>query len=190
MLSQCRHWYCDGTFKFVPDLFFQLYTIHPEKEGMVIPCVYALLLNKEESTYDSVFRKLLKIEPALNPFSVMVDFEKAAINALENNSISVISGCFFHLAQNVYRKVQTEGLAINYREDHEFALKIKMLPSLAFAPEMDVIDSLNLLIQYFPDSAMNIKKYFEDNYIGKRLPNGSRRIPMFPIRLWNMFESK
>ena len=178
ILSECRHWYCDGTFKVVPDLFFQLYTIHAEKEGMVIPRVYALLLNKQESTYDSVFQKLLEIEPAqLNPFTVMVDFEKAAINALENNFISVISGCFFHLAQNIYRKVQTEGLAVNYREDNECALKIKMLPSLAFVPEMDVIDSFNLLMQDFP----------EDNYIGKRLPNGSRRIPMFPIILWNMY---
>ena len=62
-----------------------------------------------------------------------------------------------------------------------------MLPSLAFVPEMDVIHSFNLLMQDFPESAMNIRKYFEDNYIGKRLPNGSRRIPMFPIRLWNMY---
>ena len=157
---------------------------------MVIPCVYALLLNKHEfSTYDGVFQKLLEIKPALNPFTVMVDFEKEAINALENNFISVISGCFFHLAQNIYRKVQTEGLAVNYREDNEFALKIKMLPSLAFVPEMDVIDSFNLLMQDFPESAMNIGKYFEDNYIGKRLPNGSRRIPNsnVPIRLWNMY---
>ena len=34
---------------------------------------------------------------------------------------------------------------------------------------------------------LNLGKYFEDNYIGKRLPNGSRRIPLFPIRLWNVF---
>ena len=103
---------------------------------MVIPRVHALLLNKEESIYDNLFRKMLELEPTLNPFSVMVDFEKAAINALENNFISVISGYFFHLAQNVYSKVQMEGLAINYREDHEFALQIKMLPSLAYVPEM------------------------------------------------------
>ena len=50
-----------------------------------------------------------------------------------------------------------------------------------------VIDSFNLLMQDFPESAMNIGKYFEDDYIGKRLPNGSRRIPMFPISLWNMY---
>lgn len=28
MMSQARHWYCDGTFKTCPTLFEQLYTIH------------------------------------------------------------------------------------------------------------------------------------------------------------------
>ena len=59
-----------------------------------------------------------------------------------------------------------------------------MLPSLAFIPEMDVIDCFNLLMQDFSGSALNLGK---DNYIGKRLPNGSRRIPLFPIRLRNVF---
>ena len=38
----------------------------------------------------------------------MVDFDKAAINALEGNSISVISGCFLRLSQNVYRLIQSK----------------------------------------------------------------------------------
>ena len=97
----------------------------------------------------------------------MTDFEKAAINALENNCISVINGCFFHLSQNVYRRVQVEGLSKNYQEDPEFALKIKMLPSMAFVPEMEVVDCFNLLMQDFPENAFNLAKYFEDNYIGK-----------------------
>ena len=62
-----------------------------------------------------------------------------------------------------------------------------MLPNLVFVSEMDVIDIFNLLMQDFPESAMNLGKYFEDYYLGKRLPNGSRRIPIFPIRLWNMY---
>ena len=35
----------------------------------------------------------------------MVDFEKAAINALEENFISVITGCFFHLSDAKTYKV-------------------------------------------------------------------------------------
>ena len=187
ILSKSNNWFCDGTFKVVPELFFQLYSIHAEFEGLVIPCVYALLSNKEESTYDTAFRKLLEIEPALNPQSIMVDFEKAAINALENNFISVISACFFHLSQNIYRKIQAEGLTTSYRRDRDFSLKIKMLPSLAFVPEIDVKDCFNILMQDFPENAISVANYFENNYTGRKLPNGSRRAPLYPIRLWNMF---
>ena len=94
---------------------------------------------------------------------------------------------FLPSCRNIYRNVQTEGLVINYREDNEFALKIKMLPRLSFIPEMDVIDSFNLLMQDFPQSAMILRKYIKDNYIGKRIPNGSRRIPMFPIMVLKMY---
>ena len=37
--SESPFWYCDGTFKVVPELFFQLCTIQAEKEGMAIPCI-------------------------------------------------------------------------------------------------------------------------------------------------------
>ena len=62
-----------------------------------------------------------------------------------------------------------------------------MLASLAFVPEMDVIDSFSILMQDFPESAMNIGKCFEEYYLGKKLLNGTRRNPVFSIRLWNMF---
>ena len=50
-----------------------------------------------ETTYRKLFRILIDLEPALNPSQIMVDFEKAALNALEDNFLAVISGCFFTL---------------------------------------------------------------------------------------------
>ena len=190
ILSQTNYWHCDGTFKVVPELFFQSYTIHGDLGGLVLPSVYILLLNKDEVTYDIAFGKLLEFEPALNPFSIMTDFEKAAINALENNFISVINGCFFHFISECVSEGSSRGLSKNYQEDPDFALKIKMLPSLAFLPEMEVVDCFNFLMQDFPENAFNPAKYFEDNYIGKKLPNGTRRIPLFPIRLWKLFSQE
>ena len=90
--------------------------------------VYGLLQAKNELTYDRMNPKLLELEPELDPTSIMIDFEKAAMNSLENNFNASISGCFFHLAQSVYRKIQDEGLTTNYQMDKEFALKLKMLP--------------------------------------------------------------
>ena len=188
LLADSRTWYADGTFKVVPEYFFQLYTIHVEKDGFVYPCVYALLPDKTTSTYNRLLSKLFEIQPALDPSRIMTDFEKAAINVFEEKFLAVISGCFFHLSQNVYRKIQSEGLTAIYQEDREFLIKLKMLPSLAFVPEEDVVDCYNILMTDFPESALNVAVYFEETYIGKRLPDNSRRIPPFPIRIWNIFE--
>ena len=52
-LSMSSIWLADGTFKTVPALFCQLYTIHcliggpnPFENGHLFPCVYAVLPNK------------------------------------------------------------------------------------------------------------------------------------------------
>ena len=66
-------------------------------------------------------------------------------------------------------------------------MKLKMLPCLAFVPEIDVTDCFNILMQEYPQSDDG-SKYFEDNYIGKRLPNGFRKKPPFPIRVRNMHQ--
>ena len=119
-------------------------------DGYIFPCVYALLPDKRESTYSKLLRKLLEIQPDLNPMNIMVDFEKAAIKSFEDNFLSIISGCFFHLSQNVFRKMQSEGLINQYQADGEFLLKLKMLPSLAFVPEHEVVDCYNILMIDFP----------------------------------------
>ena len=97
LLCDSSNWYADGTLKVVPSQFYQLYTIHCEKDGYIIPCLYTLLTNKRETTYDELFKKLIEIQPDINPSYFMVDFEKGAINSLEENFLAVVSGCFFHL---------------------------------------------------------------------------------------------
>lgn len=42
VLASCKRFYMDGTFKTVPVIFEQLYTIHGIKNGDVIPLIYAL----------------------------------------------------------------------------------------------------------------------------------------------------
>ena len=187
LLPECNSLYADDTFKIVPDHFLQHYTLHVEKDGFLFPCAYALMTSKSEENYNRLFRKLLEFEPALNPAATMVDFEKAAINAFEEIFIAVVSGCFSHLSQNVYRKIQSEGLVTQYINDREFATWIKMLPSLAFVPENEVTDCFNLLMQNFPKSAINVATYFENSYIGKKLADQTRRRAIYPIRIWNMY---
>ena len=51
-----------------------------KKMALFFPCIHALLPNKSEATYDRLFKKLLEIEPLLNPIAIMIDFEEAAMN--------------------------------------------------------------------------------------------------------------
>ena len=90
---------------------------------ITIPYIYALLSTKTELVYRKFLLKLLELKPALNPLCIMIDFEKAALNAFENTFLSVVSGCFFHFSQNIYRKIQSAGLVNQYIEDEDFALK-------------------------------------------------------------------
>ena len=105
LLRDTTNWHADGTFKVVPIQFYQLYTIHCEKDGYIIPCIYALMSNKLQSTYGVLLKKLKEIELELDPSSTMVDFEKAPINALEETFLAVISGCFFHWPQSIHRQI-------------------------------------------------------------------------------------
>src|SRR6218665_480377 len=55
-------------------------------------------------------------------------FEKAAITAaLETIPNVEVHGCFFHLCQNIFRKVQTSGLQERYQKDEAFSLSVRII---------------------------------------------------------------
>lgn len=97
--------------KVTPSIFTQLYTIHGVYRGSAFPLVFALLSDRQQQTYEKLIDELRRLRPTWCPKSVMVDFEKAAINAFQKafdtptNQLS-ISGCFFHLQKSILRKVQ------------------------------------------------------------------------------------
>ena len=192
LLGRCKTLFSDGTFGTAPSkLFNQLYTIHGEYRGAVVPLVYALLQNKTELTYT---RLVTAIQGHVNlvPTSWLTDFERAAINAIEAKFPNTTKGCFFHLQQCVWRKVCESGLKRMYEEeDGQFALSIRCLAALAFVPESRIPDYFILLIGHadFDARALPVAMYFEDVWIGTpdRLTQ-QRGQPMFPLRLWNMHQ--
>ena len=143
ILGECEEILIDGTFKITPLIFSQLYTIHGVHRNAVFPLVFALLSNKQQQSYQKLIDELRVLCPSWNPKSIMVDFEKAAINAFERtfttttNTIS-ISGCFFHLQKSIQRKIQDLGLKTNYENDSKFAHDVNKLAALAFRKPVDV----------------------------------------------------
>ena len=88
ILKASHNWFADWTFKVAPQQFNQLYTINAEKDGYVFPRIYLLVTKKDELTYRKIIRKLVELEPELVPSYIMVDFEKAAINAFEDQFLA------------------------------------------------------------------------------------------------------
>ena len=75
--------------------------------------------------------------------------------------------------------------------DPQFGLQLRMIAALAFLPSQDVVNSFDELCvvtrnQYDGD-ADEVLDYFEDTYVGCFCRNAPRRLPLFPIELWNMF---
>ncbi|CAF4306646.1 unnamed protein product, partial [Rotaria sordida] len=59
-LANQKFWYTDGTFYTSPSVFYQIYSIHAYDEGLSTPCVFALLADKKEETYQNFFLVLKK----------------------------------------------------------------------------------------------------------------------------------
>ena len=66
--------------------------------------------------------------------SVHLDLERPVINAVKNTSGSHVNtkGCFYHLTQSTWRKVQDLGLSSLYKEDSDFSHFCGMIDGLAF----------------------------------------------------------
>lgn len=187
MLSASAHWFMDGTFKVVPELFFQLYTIHAQTLGTIIPCLYVLLPNKTQETYRRLFEEVKRLTSQANPTSVTMDFEKAAMNAIQESFQEVeIHGCFYHLAQNVYRKIQSEGLHERYMNDENVSLSLRMLTALAFVPVNEVAKAFEALQEDMSEELQTIYDYFEDSYIGP-IRRRRRGKPTFDLEVWNVY---
>ena len=109
-LRSCDHWHMDGTFDTVPPQFLQLYTIHGIKNRRNVIGLYGLLTNKTPATYEQ-FVQHVRYLVGVNPISINLDCEIAAINACQLMFPQAnLRGCFFHLCQNIFKKVQANNL--------------------------------------------------------------------------------
>ena len=107
VLQTTRDFLVDGTFKVVPEIFYQLFIIHAVYRRHVVPVVYALLRRKNVETYQRLVDEVIKIAPNWSPASITMDFEQASINTFQQKFQSVaLSGCYFHLQQSIHRKLQ------------------------------------------------------------------------------------
>ena len=197
-LATSNEWYMDGTFKQAPNLFMQLYAIRTKLDDGAVSCVYALLCGKAKQTYDSMFAAIIQRCHALNlfpgPVSVHVDFEMAVHNSVRAmfGPLVNICGCYYHLCQSTWRKIQDLGLAVLYNQDDDVKKFVGMVDGLAILPINDIAAGVAVLNINIPDPRLGrLFTYFLDTYIGVWLPNANgqliHRPPLFPLASWNVY---
>lgn len=182
-LEQSILWIMDGTFKTVPTIFKQLYTIHGfverNENSWIMPLVYVLMSSKSEECYQTLFQDLIDFgnehDIDLQPQFVLTDFEIAAIKAIRAEFSGVQNkGCHFHLSQNIYRKVQEFSLTVLYGTDENFSLLIRHIPALAFLPYNKIPTAFDELRTIMPEEANRIMEWFEIYYIRGRVRRTTR----------------
>ena len=158
VLNSYGHWCIDGTFKSCPENFCQVITVHCFDGGTTFPCIYALLPDERQDTYNAIWSNLKS--DVKSPVSVMMDFEMASINSVEDNFPETeIKGCFFNFSQAIYRKILELGYAVQYRENKDFTLSIRLLAALDFAPPLHFENLYKIVIKSY-QIPEDIKIYF------------------------------
>ncbi|OXA46033.1 hypothetical protein Fcan01_19298 [Folsomia candida] len=196
-LSQCNVWLIDGTFKSSPVLFDQLFILHGMGKESTFPLIYCLTPNRTSGTYIRLLSEIKKLQPNLDPTTILGDYEKASIRAMEDIFPQAEkNGCFFHYSQCIFRNIQKHPDIHNlYSNDSNFSLMMKHLRSLAFVPPDDVVMSFDLLMEdeFFTTNEIMLAEfinYFERTWIGQW--NRGRNVwlePIFSIKLWNCFHA-
>ena len=161
----------DGTFAVCPSLFYQLYTMHGIIKDTTVPLVYCLM-SKTKEKYKELFAALKNLNAMLDPHEVTMDFEIAAIEALKSSfPIGNLKGCFFHLAQANWRKIQSVGLVREYQQDTNVRILLKSFVALASIPE----ENIYLRFQKLKETTAKMQNeknadfvsYFEATWLGK-----------------------
>lgn len=151
------------------------------------------------ATYTTILTKLKETEPLLNPRIIMVDFEKAAMEAAKQIFPETsIKGCYFHFCQCIFRHVQAFGLQAEYQKNANCLQHIRYLAALAFIPAADVCKSFNALkgFAFFKTKLRQKKsngyqdlfKYIEQTWIGKVNDRNEYQSGRFTLDTWNMYE--
>ena len=208
LLAQSESLFMDGTFGVAPSMFAQLYVIHGQVGVMQCPLVYALMERQTQSSYEELFRFIIDQCDAA-PMNISVDFEQAAHHAICSvfGDNVTLRGCFYHLTQSTWRKIQNLGLSELYKTDDTFRLFCGQLDALALLPLASVYAGMAYLRGIMPAAAEELVDYFDATYVSgslRRCPlrrTGSqlrdtglrlrltRRRPIFSPTVWNCHET-
>ncbi|XP_003737394.1 uncharacterized protein LOC100906240 [Galendromus occidentalis] len=184
--------FMDGTFRVVPTIFTQLYSLHGFFKGEMVPFVYFLLPDKSKETYVRMFnlvkRYAMSIGKSFDPPAFQLDFEISALKALEECfPRSEREGSLFHFNQSLWRKVRELRLSAHYG-DSEVKRFIRCTAALALVP-LDRVEDAWLEIKSdsptFEHPAYQKPEDFKMYFINTWMENET----VFPRKIWNQYRN-
>nr|XP_054757171.1 uncharacterized protein LOC129263283 [Lytechinus pictus] len=190
ILAEVSVVFIDGTFKTVPRPYTQLVTLHGRTIGNMFTLAYALMNGKRLEQYRRLLQHLKNIAVdarlRFSPRIVVSDFEVAIRRAFVEEFPGIrVRGCYFHLTQSLWRKIQELGLTNAYNHDNQTQRLIRKVFALGFLPVALVGLNFRILrrsaqaqrVMALYPAVGNFFDYVEATYI-----NGE-----FPIPTWNVF---
>ena len=120
------------------------------------------------------------------------------IQAIKQILEADVQGCFYHLGQSTWWKIQEMGLAVHYRESEVIRALCGSLDGLALLPLDKVEEGMQHLRDICPCEASEFLDYFDTTYVtGKYKPSTQddltvrlRRVPpRFPSVAWSAHQA-
>lgn len=183
LLKKTQQIFADGTFKSAPKYFSQLYIIHALHEEQYVACVFFLLRQKLQTTYEAML-DILKNSVELECLkTIHLDFEKAAINAFQSHFPDCqVRTCNFHLGQSWHRKIQECGLSKEYRDTKdEIGAALRACFGLPFLPPSQVSEAFADLYGSL-QADVRVERFFD--YILTTYIENASEPATFPPHLW------
>ena len=207
-LAAAHTWHMDGTFSMCPRIFTQLYSIRVPLGNTAVSCVYGFIQGKSQEAYETFLRAVLAgcedLGFSPDPGNIVTDFEMATLQAISTVFGPDVhrQGCFYHLTQSTWRKIQDLGLVNLYRTNADAKHFCGMLDGLALLPLDKVSEGMSWLKDNTPPELVDLVSYFDSTYVSGTLrriqpvaldpdqplpPLRFRRIPpLFPPEAWNV----
>ena len=170
-IKNIKYYLGDGTFKCVIKPFKQLYVIYgdlgsTDEKINVIPLIYVLLMDKKESTYETMFSLIKSQIPDWEPTSFRTDYEKAAINGIRNVFPTIVSkGCYYHFSKALWKKAKE----LNLTTKKIYKKHVALCSSLALLPSEYKADGWLYIMEDCPQKE-NVDK-FNDYFVSSWLDN-------------------
>ena len=140
MLTQMPGDIHGGNIRTAHSPYIQYFSIHGKYRNRAICLVNVLMTGQLIGQYRQAFQVAKQnvrrtSRHRWRPHLVISDYEQFLIATVETELPSArISGCYFHFGQNVWRRVESLGLARNYKQNRRLKETIRKVIAIGYLP--------------------------------------------------------